>query len=183
MFSAYQALPRQKAAAIMNAVPVEQRTQTWHRLLDAMLIASENAPPSRTDEEDEKVTTRMTMILARQGHGHFRDSLMEKWQGRCAVTGLTCAELLRASHIQPWKSSSARQRLDPNNGLLLTAHIDALFDKGLIAFDDQGNMLLSSRIKKAECAQLNLPTSLRHPPSDATKAYLKYHREFIFDGK
>ncbi|HET9245398.1 MAG TPA: HNH endonuclease signature motif containing protein, partial [Xanthobacteraceae bacterium] len=57
---------------------------------------------------------------------------------------------LRASHIKPWRESSDRERLDPANGLLLTANLDALFNDGLIAFDDEGQMLVSAQLTRKD---------------------------------
>jgi hypothetical protein len=181
MFSAYKALTRHMAAEIMNTVPTAQRTPTWRRLLDAMRSAPEDPVTPQADEDGDKVTTRVTMTQARLGQGQFRDALMAQWGDRCAVTGLSCPELLRASHVKPWKSSSHRQRLDPNNGLLLAAHLDALFDKGLISFDDKGDMLMSSRIQANERTQLHLPRKLRVAPHSALMVYLQHHREELFD--
>lgn len=183
MFSSYQALERDTIAMIMNNVPTKQRSGTWERLLDAIHSApAEPVPPlSGGDYGNAPATTRLSHTLARVGQGGFRDALMTKWDSRCAVTGLTCPELLRASHVKPWSRSSQRERLDPNNGLLLAAHLDALFDRGLITFDDTGNMLLSSRIPADERKHFGLPLSLRHPPDNTLKAYLAHHREELFD--
>ena len=181
MFTAYKALTRHTAADMMNTVPTSQRTPIWRRLLDAMRSAPEDPVPPQAGDEDDKATTRLTMAQARLGQGQFRDAFMARWGDRCAVTGLTCPELLRASHVKPWKSSSHRQRLDPNNGLLLAAHLDALFDKGLISFDDRGEMLLSSRVQTDERTQLSLPKRLRIAPDAALRAYLLHHREELFD--
>ena len=115
----------------MKRVPVKQRSNTWERLYDAMCSAPEEpAPPiSGMGNKDTSATTRLVSTLARIGQGGFRDALMTIWERSCAVTSLTCPELLRASHVKPWSHSSRRERLDPNNGLLLAAHLDALFDK------------------------------------------------------
>jgi len=180
MFSGYQALERDAIARVMNSVPNKQRSKTWERLLDAMQSApAEPVPPLfGGNYDDTPATTRLTHTLARVGQGGFRDALMAKWGSSCAVTGLTCPELLRASHVKPWSHSSQRERLDPHNGLLLAAHLDALFDKGLITFDDIGHMLLSSRLQKEERNHFGLP--LRSEPDDALEAYLAHHRNQLF---
>ncbi|MDB5801157.1 MAG: endonuclease [Rhodocyclales bacterium] len=182
MFSGYKALGGEAVSVVMNSVPKKLRSKTWERLSDAMLSAPE-APtlllPGKDD--DATATTRLTATLARVGQGGFRDALMTKWDHRCAVTGLTCPELLRASHVKPWSCSNRRERLDLNNGLLLAAHLDALFDKGLISFDNAGKMLLSPRILCDERKHFGLPLPLRHPPDEALKSYLAYHRDELFD--
>ena len=183
MFSGYKTLEREAATAAMNAAPKKQRSKTWERILDAMRSAPEEPVPSSTDGIDDNLTstTRLTNTLARVGQGEFRDALMVKWSGSCAVTGLTCPEILRASHVKPWRWSNPRERLDPNNGLLLAAHLDALFDKGLISFDDAGQMLLSRRLQMQERNHFGLPTKLRRPPDGMLKPYLAHHRDKLFD--
>jgi hypothetical protein len=52
-------------------------------------------------------------------------------------------EHLIASHVQPWRDSSNEQRLDGENGLLLTPTVDHLFDKGFISFEDSGQLIVS----------------------------------------
>jgi HNH endonuclease len=79
-------------------------------------------------------TTREALIDARRGQGKFRVEVGVRWNNICAVTGCGIVEVLRASHIKPWRDSTNRERLDPENGLLLAAHVDALFDKDLITF-------------------------------------------------
>lgn len=54
----------------------------------------------------------------------------QRWNGLCALTGCAISEILRACHIKPWKKSSNPERLNPANGFLLIAHVDALFDGG-----------------------------------------------------
>ena len=63
-------------------------------------------------------TTRDAVVKSRLGQGVFRAKLVEIWDG-CSVTGCKTIEVLRASHIKPWRSSSNSERLDPYNGLLL----------------------------------------------------------------
>jgi hypothetical protein len=122
-------------------------------------------------------TTRGALIEARLGQGKFRDGLLRLWNGACSVTGCDMPEILIASHIKPWKESSNRERLDPDNGLLLAATIDKLFDKYLISFEDSGEMLISSRISDVQRGMLGLPSRLRSMPSPKQCHYLAQHRE------
>jgi putative restriction endonuclease len=48
-----------------------------------------------------------------------------------------------ASHIKPWCESTNEERLNGENGLLLTPSIDHLFDRGFISFEDNGELLIS----------------------------------------
>ncbi len=52
---------------------------------------------------------------------------------RCRITGVDRPEHLRASHSKPWRDSDNAERLDGENGLLLTPSIDHLFDRGFIS--------------------------------------------------
>ena len=70
---------------------------------------------------------------------------MNYWGVAWAVTGCTLTEALRASHAKSWKDcTSDAERLNVYNGFLLTANLDALFDKGYISFTDDGLIMVSS---------------------------------------
>jgi putative restriction endonuclease len=113
---------------------------------------------------------------ARRGQGKYRGEMLALWGGRCAVTGCTMLPVIRASHAKAWRDSSDRERLDPNNGLPLTANLDALFDRGLIGFDDAGQMLLSHELSDVNLDLLNLPMPLCQRPSETQAYYLSDHR-------
>lgn len=130
--------------------------------------------------DDLTATSRTAMIEARLGQGAFRASLIERWNGRCAVTGCTSQAVLRASHMQAWRDSTDRERLDPFNGLLLTANLDALFDRGLISFEDDGQMKVSDRLTHTECTQLGLPAALQQKLYPEQIRYLRFHRNAYF---
>ncbi len=97
-----------------------------------------------------KTTEAERLTIQRIGQDIFRASLMDYWQGRCPLTGITDTALLRASHIVPWKACQTdAERLDVHNGLLLSALWDAAFDKGLVTFDDTGMPLFSPVLSDA----------------------------------
>ncbi|OLS63715.1 HNH endonuclease [Pseudomonas putida] len=168
---------------IMDAVPQAQRGERWARLIDAIHCApTEPVVASDRDallEGSEPVTEQLTNLQARRGRGKFRQDLLANWGGACAVTGLACSEVLRASHIKPWAVATAAERLDPNNGLLLSANLDVLFYRGLISFDEQGQMLVSHWMSDVHRVALGLPRSLRWM-TDALAVYLAYHRSEVF---
>ena len=126
-------------------------------------------------------TERTREVRERIGQDVFREALMEFWGGRCALSGIALPpELLRASHFKPWADASDVERLDPFNGLLLAVRYDALFDKGLIALDDDGRLLISPRITVEVRQFVRLDEGMRltlvapgHLP------YLRYHREHV----
>ena len=85
-------------------------------------------------------------------------------------------DLLRASHVKPWRNSDHVERLDPANGILLMANIDIPFDKGYVSFDDDGRML-TSRLSAAQKRLLGLPGNLKKRPTSTERRYLAYHRQ------
>lgn len=138
------------------------------------------AADQQLDGLDE--TTREQVIDARRGQGLFRAELEKAWDTRCCVTGVKQSALLRASHIKPWRSSNNHERLDPNNGLLLVASLDAAFDAGLISFRFDGAIQLSPQLKPADALSAGIynDLSISKPISSAQQHYLQYHRDHIF---
>jgi hypothetical protein len=127
--------------------------------------------------EDDPLTERERLQAARIGQGQFRDALMIYWKGVCPVAGVDHAGLLRASHIKAWRDASNAERLDPFNGLLLCAHVDALFDKHLVTFEDDGRIMISSQVSAENRARLGLDPAARIRGLDARHArYLAHHR-------
>lgn len=168
---------------IMDAIPETQRGEKWVRLIDAIHCApTEPVVASDRDallEGNEPVADLLTTILTRRGRGKFREDLLGIWGGACAVTGLACTEVLRASHIKPWAASSAAERLDSSNGLLLAANLDVLFYRGLISFDQKGDMLVSRWLDAGHRQALGLPQPLRFMPGELAQ-YLGYHEQYVF---
>lgn len=170
-----------------SACPVRERGYTE--------LSEKEREEELVEDLEQLVTERSQLVLARLGQGAFRDKVLKKWGGRCAVTGVGQADVLRASHIKPWREcdpDDGRERLDENNGLALCGTYDALFDRGLISFDDDGRMLVSRQLGDKELrARLGLGTASKreetHPalrllqPLNATqKSYMAYHREHLF---
>ena len=87
-------------------------------------------------------TERQALVLSRRGQGLFRQRV-QGIESRCRVTGVWRPEHLRASHIKPWRDASNEERLAGENGLLLTPSIDHLFDRGFIAFEEGGRLVVS----------------------------------------
>jgi len=94
---------------------------------------------NRTDLDS---TQKLRLQQSRVGQGVYRRNL-ELFETRCRITGIAEKEHLRASHIKPWRVCSNSEKLDGNNGLLLSPHIDHLFDRGFISFTDTGGLLVS----------------------------------------
>lgn len=86
-------------------------------------------------------TQRIQLSKARVGQGLFRNRVM-LLDPSCRVTGVRDPRLLIASHIKPWRECSNEERLDGHNGIMLSPHVDALFDAHLISFENNGKMLV-----------------------------------------
>ena len=128
----------------------------------------------------------------RKGQDYFRRMILANYGGRCALTGIDISQLLIASHIIPWEDKShQKERLNPCNGICLSALYDKAFDKGLITFSpDDYKVLFSSALKEKENMEyyskhfacidgkrLTLPSEYQ-----PNKDFLAYHREKIFVG-
>lgn len=122
------------------------------------------------------------LVIQRLGQDIFRAGLMEYWDGRCAVTGLAVPELLRASHIKPWAvCPTDAERLDVFNGILLAPHLDAVFDNGLVTFNDDGTMQVSPAFstESRRLLALDIPLRIDHLAA-GHRYYLRWHRERLF---
>lgn len=125
-------------------------------------------------------TERESVIKARIGQGIFRKELIEMWEGACAVTGVRLPNLLRASHIKPWRFSTNSERTNRYNGLLLLPQYDHLFDKGFISFDDDGHIVTSRALDQIPPSQLGINENDRlRSLSDPHLAFLRYHRKTL----
>jgi predicted restriction endonuclease len=128
------------------------------------------------------MTEAERVVVQRVGQDLFRRGLLEFWEGQCAITGLAVVELLRASHAKPWADcASDAERMDVHNGLLLAAHLDAAFDRGLITVSEEGVVVVSPRLPRDALPLLAL-SSPRHIRSlrAAHQPYLAWHRESVF---
>jgi putative restriction endonuclease len=124
---------------------------------------------------------KVELTKSRRGQGIFRANVRQI-ERKCRVTGLTTFRHLRASHIKPWAKSNDQEKIDGANGLLLSPHIDHLFDRGFISFGDEGEFLVSRELN------LNILDrwGIDIPKNVGTflprqHEYLEYHRERIFE--
>lgn len=127
-------------------------------------------------------TEKETIIKARIGQGKYRDGLLEKYSNRCLITEIDQPQLLVASHIKPWSVSDNTERIDIENGFILSASLDKLFDNGLITFSDLGKMYVSKNISELNQRILNInnPIVVDLKSSSMMIKYLEYHRDILF---
>lgn len=160
-----------KAWAIIN-----ERSRAQHVSKDLITLF-------KIDKEGRDATISARIRL---GQSYFRKMILQNYGCKCCVTGLNIPQILRASHIVAWATDKTN-RMNPENGLCLSATYDAAFDKHLISFDDDYRMVVSKEIKdyytneiaktyfeKYEGKQITLPTL--YLPS---KKLLAKHRELI----
>jgi len=134
-------------------------------------------------ESDRKLpeTDREALIVARRGQGLFKQRVMQI-ENRCRITGVTNPIHLRASHSKPWRDSTNEERLNGENGLLLTPTMDHLFDRGFISFEDSGVLIVSPVADTPSLTQMGIGTDQVINVGTFTegqKQFLDYHRESV----
>jgi putative restriction endonuclease len=146
---------------------------------------------TRFDDEIEKAyiqrtdlanTEKETIILARRGQGRFRENLshIEK---ACRITKVDDPKILVASHIKPWRAcDSIHEKLDGNNGLLLTPTMDRLFDHRYMTFKNDGTAVLSKKIAPETYVRIGLDPEKPLNVGTFNKEqchYLEYHQNIF----
>ena len=92
---------------------------------------------------------KLAAVKMRVNQDIFRKMVLANYGGKCCVTGLSVLDVLRASHISPW-AEDEKNRINPENGLCLSATYDAAFDRHLISFDERYRLIVSKDIKSGE---------------------------------
>jgi hypothetical protein len=127
-------------------------------------------------------TEKTALVLARRGQGLFKQRVRQVEQ-RCRITGVDRIEHLRASHCKPWRDSDDQERLDGENGLLLTPSIDHLFDRGFISFEVSGGLLISPVAHRPSLERMGVPVGEKANVgrfSEGQRKYLEFHQERVF---
>lgn len=129
---------------------------------------------------DIGATEKYQLVLSRVGQGQYRKNL-EQHEAGCRITGIADGRFLTASHIKPWSKSNDFEKLDGNNGLLLSPHVDRLFDRGYISFEDSGALMLSPSLPSEVASAWGLLAHREHKPlAKKQAAYMEYHRTKIY---
>jgi predicted restriction endonuclease len=158
-----------RASGLSRALP-SQAVTDFHKVVATELT---ELPPDIVGTEVER------LVRQRVGQNKFRDALLDYWGGACAVTGVSIPEILRASHAKPWaECQSDAERLDVFNGFLLTANLDALFDRFLISFDEQGLLITSPALAGLDLSPLGIIPEMKLRWIDSFhEPYLLPHRQ------
>jgi hypothetical protein len=141
--------------------------------------APETTPPS-ANRTLPGPTFRDQIVRARRGQGVFRANVLLR-EERCRVTGVDEPRHLKASHIKPWRDATDTERLDGANGLLLSPHIDHLFDEGYITFSASQELVLVPEVRTKLLDAWGIEESVRVGAFTREQgAYLDYHRANVF---
>lgn len=126
------------------------------------------------------VTERAGLVISRVGQGAYRKRILHRWEYKCAVTEFNRLDVLIASHIVPWAKATNDERLDVNNGILLSPTYDALFDKHLITFDHNGKIILSDKIEHSAYQKIGVTGNEQiHELSPYNIHYLDRHNQIF----
>jgi len=187
----YASLSSSEELGTVTPIMVFKRTagDTYDVTFHASEAEKEDDTAEKEAEEEEKKirsdttiteTEKEQLCKSRRGQSLFRKRL-EDIEDMCRITGVSAKQHLIASHIKPWAKCTNKERLDGENGLLLAPHVDHLFDKGYISFEDDGNMLLSPSLSTSilEHWGINSESSVGEFTTEQQK-YLSYHRQFVF---
>jgi hypothetical protein len=123
----------------------------WEKMAlegQTLLSVANALPPAQlSDEEPADYTggTKKATVDVRLKQAFFRQAILSSYQSRCCMSGLDDPRLLNASHIVPWKKDKAN-RLNPRNGLCLSALHDRAFDQGLITVTPDWKIRISKSL-------------------------------------
>ncbi len=125
-------------------------------------------------------TERKGLVTSRVGQGAYRKRIIHRWEYKCAVTGFNKLDVLIASHIVPWADANDNERLDVHNGILLSPTYDALFDRHLISFENNGKIILSDSIESKAYQKIGVTGSEKIIDlSQYNNEYLEKHRNLF----
>ena len=144
---------------------------------------------SLKDISDLKGETKVREIKTRVNQSVFRQIVLTNYTGKCAISGIDIPEFLIASHIIPW-SENEKERLNPENGICLSALYDKAFDKGFIGISTRYEILLSKTLNESASKTfysrffLHLNGSKIQLPERfiPKREFLEYHLDMIFKG-
>jgi putative restriction endonuclease len=139
--------------------------------------------------EHLKGESKLREVKTRVNQNVFRQIVLANYSGKCAISGIDIPDLLLASHIIPWSKNEA-ERLNPENGICLSALYDKAYDKGYIGINEKFEVILSPLLKKKneEAYYKKYFSSLQNTKITMPQKYypkkefLQFHLEEIFNG-
>jgi putative restriction endonuclease len=149
-------------------------------LRETAVLSDEEDAIDSVDQGITGPTFREQIVRARRGQGIFRSNVLLR-ETRCRVTGVNDPKHLKASHIKPWRVANDTERLDGSNGLLLSPHIDHLFDAGFITFSANQELLVVPSVRNNLCDAWGIDPNIRVGEfTREQNAYLEFHRANVF---
>jgi putative restriction endonuclease len=174
-----------EALALLDAAPQPIQSRVAERPEHEIKLRSDwedNIERKIVDNQNIKNTQRTALIRARVGQGQFRYNVRQV-EKACRVTQVENPEHLIASHCKPWRYADNLERLDGENGLMLTPTIDHLFDRGFISFEDSGRLLISPVADRGAMERMGIDVHASVNVgsfSEGQRKYLNFHRNDIF---
>lgn len=150
--------------------------ELWNYIFD------DNGKVVRQSDDDTGKKEKKELVKVRLNQTLFRRKLIEYWNGKCSVTGCEKTDLLKASHIKPWRDCVKNsESVNVYNGLLLIPDLDAAFDAGYISFADDGRIMISGKLSEKDKSKLGIDPDMKlRKMNPEHQKFLKYHRENIF---
>jgi putative restriction endonuclease len=158
------------AARDVKPVPADD-LDFWERKIEQEVVSNSTIPE----------TDRLALVRARKGQGLFKERV-SRIESRCRITGVDNPVHLVASHCKPWRDSTNEERLNGENGLLLTPSIDHLFDRGFIGFEDNGTLIISPVAHRPSLRRMGIDTEKIVNVCGFTsgqKQFLDFHRNAV----
>ena len=125
---------------------------------------------------------KIQLTKSRRGQGIFKANV-RLIEDHCRITGVKNIKHLRASHIKPWSLSNNEEKLEGNNGLLLSPHVDHLFDGGFISFTTSGKLLISNSLNRTILEKWSINPDLNVGSFTSKQGkYLEFHLDAVFQG-
>ncbi len=181
--SVYLAEIPARMADVLAELIGEEYDHTLKELLggvDEVDVAGNQQEEAIKGRTDIGATMKYQLVKSRRGQGIFKANVRLNEKG-CRVTGVNDPLHLRASHIKPWKDSTDEEKLNGCNGLLLAPHIDHLFDRGLISFSENGDLLISLKFDRSILAKWGIPEVMNVGSFNSEQlVFLKYHMRSVF---
>lgn len=146
-----------------------------------------DATGTNIDPTDYTGETRNAIVQQRVKQNFFRRAVLSSYRGRCCISGVSETRLLVASHIVPWSDDKVN-RLNPSNGLCLSAIHDKAFDAHLFTLSDDWRVILSAPLKNSKdiflrevfwpIADRSIELPERFMPEFS---FIEKHRQAMFD--
>ncbi len=168
---------------LMASEAYESVVGTYESAAEATLASAADAAYLYKEGESKEA-----IVQVRKNQYLFRKAILNSYDSTCCITELKNERLLIASHVVPW-AEDKRSRLNPENGLCLSALHDRAYDQGLITvlpsnvirinqrvLEERDNAFLHEALLQYEGTAIRLPGRFQPDPK-----FLEHHaRRFGF---